>query len=322
MDEDWKNRSQRGNPAGAPEENNTQFSPVNTDDNTLPPAAPAPVQPIPPRPSGPQPQSINPEPLNTSEHDKALKAFSQQNVYDKYDPNMPPPKRRRTPLLAILLILVLVGAGAGAYFFIFNKGEKQDKTAQNTPVPNQPEQATGEDIAQKTIEIPGDWKTIDTEFGFTVKAPPDWTKDKSLPLSSDFEGLVSKNMNIGLESPPNSGQVLPYRTYVSVGTESLKGSKSETEFYKKVTDKDFVAGIIALFGANKSDVKVNDLKVNINGRIWRQVDVEAPDIFSRTLYFWDGDHAITLAISPSSKKSLDSQAESYLFPVAASLELK
>lgn len=315
MDQEWKKQNQ------LPDSNNQTSAeaartPLTQTDTTVPPPPPLtpspPIAPVQPAAAGP---AGTPDTLTGP------------NLYDQYNPGAAASRKKIVVSIIVLLLLVVPG-GVGAFAFL-NKKQPQ-KVDNQAPAANpaaQPQPKTTQPVIEnKQPAIPISWKTVDTKLGYSLKVPADWSGDNSVPTSSNFDNFEAKTMIIG-KTQTNSTN--PYGSYVSsdgnfvsVGTQSLADSKSQAEFEKEITDVNKVADTLAGFGITKDKIKLSSKKININGKEWLEVDAEIPNQISKTLYLWANDHAITLSVLSSEQAQLDELSEKYMFPIAASVQLK
>lgn len=214
-----------------------------------------------------------------------------------------PKKLKWFILIPIIVVMAAVMASAG--WFVLNKFV----------------------LSGMSVAVPKDWKTLDTELGFTVKAPPKW--DTSGTSSSELDKIKSKNVTL---SPPiefnfsssDSGSTPSLDTMVAVTAASFEqtGQPDKATFEAAVTDTKTLEQVYSLFGGDSSKIKVEQTKVKIEGREWLKVDVGFEKASTTTLYHWVDDHAIGLSIAAAGETEKDSSVyQEYLLPMAASVEL-
>jgi len=229
-------------------------------------------------------------------------------------PPTPGSPKRKFIIIGLVALVLLVIASAATYFLL---GTNDQKASESTASQAKENQSAG----QKNIKVPSDWKTIDTKLGFTVKAPPNWSDAGSVPTNASLGNFTSKTVTI---SEPGRDTASIYGNYVAVSTQSLKNSKSQSKFEQGVTDKKTLADGL---GVSKDQLTLTSTKLDINGKRWLRTDVQASDpqasgkFFETALYYWVGDHAIGLYVLSNKQSGLDKLANSYLLPMAASVEL-
>jgi hypothetical protein len=308
MDQEWKKQNQ------LPDSNNqTSAEAARTSltqtDTTVPPPPPLtpspPIAPVQPAAAGP---AGTPDTLTGP------------NLYDQYNPGAAASRKKIVVSIIVLLLLVVPG-GVGAFAFL-NKKQPQ-KVDNQAPAANpaaQPQPKTTQPVIEnKQPAIPISWKTVDTKLGYSLKVPADWSGGNTLPTESDFDIYKSTTITLGSLASPTGEAVTPSGKYISTGVQSITTSKTEADFEKATTDTTVVANAL---GLDKSKVNVTLSKLNISGKQWTQVDSEIPGSFSKTLYLWVNDHAVFVTISNSNKDTVDKYANDYLFPIAASVQLK
>lgn len=216
------------------------------------------------------------------------------------------PPRSKKKLLAIIIVMVLlIGAGIAGSLLVDQKDQKE-----NT---NNSSDASKD---KKTETVPSDWKPIDTALGFSVKAPAGWVA--STPSEATVQNVVTKSATVGVE-----GGSADADSIILVSTQSLADKPGQEAFEASVTqfDADTLAAL-EQFGLKKEDVKVETERVTIAGKQWLQVDTSYPGQTSRTLYLWNGDHAIGLMVLSDKDDAVVRDANKYLWPMAASISIQ
>lgn len=210
----------------------------------------------------------------------------------------------------IVLALLAIPGGIGAYAFLGKKPpQKVDNQTPAVDTAKPQPNTTQPVIENKQPAVPISWKVVDTKLGYTVKIPAEW----STGLSSDFNLNGLKTRSVTLSDPKaDTG------TFISAGTQSHDGLKTQQEFENYLTSDQAYADL----GLSKDQATLTSKKININGKEWLQIDAELSGQLSRTVYMWSDDHEISLAAVSNKQDSLDKLSSDYLFPIAASLQIK
>jgi len=224
--------------------------------------------------------------------------------YDQYfQPQSRGPKKILIIIAAIVLLLTAVLIG----YAMIAGSDKDPNSSQSQ---------------QSGVTVPNDWKTVETDFGFSFKAPQAW--QSSEPDDSSVDNLRSNTISIGTpdDSNADTDAEIQYE-YVTIGLQNRTDSSSQEDFEKLVTNAD--GSLIEDYqelGVTEDQIKITSKKVDIAGKEWLQVDTEIDGQFSRNLYSWKGDGAIVLSVIEDDTTRLDSMTDKYLLPMAASVEAK
>jgi hypothetical protein len=277
-----------------------QTNPINNqgDPNTVSPGQQQGVTEV------PQPPVINPQqPTDQSNPQIVVSTHIEEPAVEstiKPKRGLKMPNKLIVGLVAVVVV-VLVVAG----FFILNKSSGTNIK-------------TGQPIS---VSTPSSWKTVNTKLGYTVKAPPSWSVDQS--DTSDIGGLISQTSDI---EPSDAGSTVQDQisNTISVSLQKLdKNSTSETAFDKAVTNLSSAEKtILKQFGVDTNDMKITASKVSINGKPWLEVVSSYPGQSSANLFYWDKNQAIGLIASEQSMAMENTALNTYLLPMAASVQVK
>jgi hypothetical protein len=206
-------------------------------------------------------------------------------------------------LIAILLLIVIIG-------FLVAFHVKSSNSSSSTQKSN--------------INVPSTWKTEDTNLGFTVKIPKDWTLGSSSSLTSD--GIISNSAIINLETSPtstNTPSQLQDTDSVTTSTQKLTGKASEATFDKQIAAlSSQQKQLLMAFGIKTNRVSITSTNIEINGMKWLKVTKYIPHQYYYDLYYWDNNKAIGLEVSNDSQQTVQQIAKTYVLPMAASLKIK
>lgn len=241
-----------------------------------------------------------------------------QQVYGTPKPQ--PPSKIKLAIIGFVMLAFLLAVVGGAVYGISKIGKKPSNQA------NSSQQEQIGETEEINVEVPEDWETLDTGFGFSVRAPSGWEKGSGDDNSDDkFESEISTLTPTSQEESGDGGtsDVSQQTTITRVGTIKLKNSQSQSDFESTITNADqYKAKLAEDLDFKAEEVKVSSKKLKINGnQEWIQVDIEAPGVFSRYLYLWDNDHALLLAADDLStdKAKFEDHYKQYILPMAASV---
>lgn len=217
----------------------------------------------------------------------------------------PPPKNRKKPILIIGILLLILIIGGVVYALTASSGQQNNQAQQNAEV-----------------TVPTEWKIVETEFGFSLKAPQEW--ESSTSETSTAGNLSLTAFSIGTPESVANDETSDVRLeYVTVGTQTLSTGANQEEFEAAVTNAD--GSLTAEYkeaGLSEDQIKITSSKIDVQGKQWLQVDTEVDGQLSRVLYFWTGDKAIVLAVVDDETANIDQMTSQYLLPMAASIELR
>lgn len=210
-------------------------------------------------------------------------------------------------------MVILIAGVAG--IVVLTKSSTQKSASQST---EQSSATDKEKIEKKTVEIPDDWVDVPTELGFSIMAPEGWAA--AVPTESTIANLKSNNSLVSDPNAEASTGLLPPENSVSVSSQERTDAGGQKAFEAGVTKLDEESlSVLESLGIKKEDIKVSSKKLIINDTEWLEVSTEIPGQFSRSLYLWDGDRAISVMVVAASKEKLDELSNKYLYPVGASI---
>lgn len=282
-------------------------------------------------PPQPQPGAFNtfPQPQNPYATQQPTVAPTQPQANAPLPPNSPQgtplpqqpmspagnaPKRfNKLPKLPLIIAAVVVVLGIGGWLAYGALG-------------------SGGGVA---VTVPADWKSLDTQLGFTVKAPANWEiesekeqteedgyKSTTVNLSPKIEDVDVSESEADDEDDDFSADLL--LGVVAIAFEP-KGNPDKAAFEKYVTNKENVGEVFALFGGDMDKVTVTHTTVKIKGKEWLKVDATFDNNVFTTLYYWNKNKAIGLSTFKLNEEfggSKDSSPyDTYLLPMAASIEI-
>lgn len=213
-------------------------------------------------------------------------------------------------LVSIAIILIIAAGAFTAYHY--TKGS----------VSNLPSKSI-------SVTVPANWKTFNSGFGFTVEGPSTWglisanSSSTVNNLQSTMTTLSATGGNLTFSTSTPSTTQAQLNESVSLGIAKLTSNNNKANFVKAVTviSSQEKAGLKA-FGIKANSVKINPMYLTINGKQWIRVDTSYPGQFSTNLYYWDNNQGINLMVSNASQKVENQLTNSFLLPMAASMQLK
>lgn len=326
MDPEWK--KQNPGPDSLNNQPTTPPSSVIRPTNNPDPSQPDSTTSLPQQPQSPEtitpgqtqtfPQSEpSAQPPSTTQPSSLQSPIEQGQPVQNYTQ---PPKRFNTKVIVfiVIILILLIGGVAGAYFLTKKSDKNQDS---NSASAEYKQESSVEDLQ---ITVPSNWKTIDTEHGFTIKAPSGW--DKASPTDFTFNNIQTSNVLIDNSSktktPGNSQGQQNTDVSISAGTEKLMNSDSQEELERLLTDPEAVAEAYADFGLTKDQITINSTRVRINGKEWLRIDSDMAGEIETTFAHWVDDHAIVLIASGKDRQAVDKQVNDYLLSMTASVEIK
>lgn len=254
---------------------------------------------------------------NGTENASATPTQPVTSVQQTYQPLTSESKTQRTRSFSIklisliLIVLVVIAAGAVLIWMHF-------------------ENKSGAHISHRSISVnvPSNWITYDSGFGYTVKAPPNWglgfhSNDTVNMLQEKLITLSATGGNITFSTSGSSTTQSELNDSVTLGTQNLTSNNSQTNFDNAVstlTSADKT--LLKEFGLNPNSEKVVATDLNINGIPWLEVETSMSGQYSTSLYFWTKDHAISLEVANKSQQITMQLTNSYLLPMAASMKIK
>lgn len=297
--------------------NPNENQPSKLDSTPQPPAPFASPQPTPIQPEPPsQPSQPTTSPVPTNQPQPASQWSPQPVVMGgnmEPSPTSPPNKSRKKLIILLLAAIVVIALAAAVFMILMNKDGGEDTSAKTAA-------SSSASSKNETIDVtvPSDWTTLDTELGFSVKAPTGWSA--SFAVDSNINGLKTKSKSISAsddtfstsDPAPTEEDV---NNFVTASRQQIEGANSQSEFEDKLRNFD------ESFGIGNGDAGSSRNKVQINGKEWLQAEYKMNDQFSKTIYLWTGDYAVALAIMASSEKELSKLTDNYLYPMAASVEI-
>ena len=273
--------------------------------DTQPPTQPPAQQ----QPFTPQPTMISPTP----------QPVNQLSPVAVSNPGRPISKKRLI-IVGVVLVLFIIGIVAiglvskhGKNASVKNPKSTQVKTNQIANV-------------SKDVQIPADWVPLTVKYGFTVKAPAGWSE--GFESNTTFNEIVNNTVSISKAggeitfTGDSSTTQDDIDTSVTTGITQLANDKSQSAFNNYVNKlPETTASTYKLLGADTSKVKVSVAKLTLNGKQWTQNDMSTPGQYTRTLYYWDKDRAITFIVISDDSSKLANLADTYMYPMAASLSI-
>ena len=246
-----------------------------------------------------QPNNPGQTPVNTP--------IPPQPNYDQYfQPKSRGPKKILIIVGAIVLLLSAILIG----YAMIAGNDKSSNSSQSQ---------------QSAVTVPSEWKTIETDFGFSFKAPQAW--ESTDPEDSSVDNIRSDTLTVGTPDDSDEDTEADIEEaryeYVTVGLQSLTDSSSQEDFEKLVTNADgSLVRDYQELGVTEDQIKITSKKVDVAGREWLQVDTEIDGQFSRNFYSWKDDKAIVLSVIEDDTTRLETMTNQYLLPMAASIEVK
>ncbi len=237
----------------------------------------------------------------------------------------PQPAAKRRNLLPIVLAaaVLLIGGGVGA-FFLTRDSDNGNNTNSNEQAPADSASQTN----QMTVSVPDDWQTVETEFGFSVKAPAGWSAGFDMggtvgSLKSEMTTVSAAGGSISFNSSNGGTSQEDIDNAVSVGIQSNTDNPTDQEAFEKLVSEvsEDTRAMMQAFGADMSSVGMDAEQISINGRQWLRVTSSLNGQYATSLYLWNNDHAVTLQVMSEDEATMQRLSNDYLYKFAASLEL-
>lgn len=247
-------------------------------------------------------QQTEPEPANR---------YAANPYADFTTPDAPPPshkKRNKVIIIvaAITLLLLIIGLVVA-----FAPNSRNDSESANSSVQS------------ITTEVPADWVYTETGFGFDAAIPASWGSQAE--TENVLGTLETRTIGLG---PPENGFIIsdasgdeelsPF-SIITVGTSKRTDLPDQAAFERLVSDKNETsAAAYEEQGVNKEELMLTGSLKTINDVQWLETYSEMNDIYTKTLYRWDNEQAVTVILVSDNQAKLDADYEKYLLPIAVS----